>query len=108
MNLSPFNDRRTASLLSKVSDDLSHLRDDVGDLISHTTRRTLPKGAKDLADSARQGLAAGVSQLRSLRGHHPSPCTTGWVGGALLVGLLAVGVYALCKHRGSGNYEDEY
>jgi hypothetical protein len=111
----PFYDRRAASLLSKVSDDLADLREDLGKLLSHTTRRTLPRGARDLAesardlaDTARHGLAAGgayaSSHLRSLGGYQPSRCTTGWVGGALLLGILAAGVYAFCQSGESDYY----
>lgn len=54
-----------------------------------------------MADTARERLAAGgsyaASRLRSL-GQSPPRQAIGIVGGALLVGLLAAGAYALCKN----------
>jgi hypothetical protein len=100
MNLSPFSDRRTTKLLGRVRDDVSSLRHDIGDLLVHTTRKTLPNGARELADQARNQLAAGgayaATRMRSLR--PPQTSTQGWVGGAMVVGLLAVGIYALCRN----------
>ena len=109
MSHSPFYDRRAATLLSRVSDDLSNLRSDVASLLSHTTRRTIPKGARELTDSARHGIAAGgayaASHLRSLRGgHEPSRSTTGWIGGAVLLGVLAASAYAMLQHRDSASF----
>jgi len=97
----PFNDSRASGLLSRVREDIAHLRQDVGNLVQHTARHTLPEGARGLADNARHRLAAGgnyaASRLRTLR-QSPPRQAIGIVGGALLVGLLAAGAYALCKN----------
>jgi hypothetical protein len=99
MNL-PFQDRRASSLLTRVREDISHLRHDVGNLVQHTARYTVPQGAKELADTARHRLAEGghyaASRLRSLRSSPPRQAI-GVVGGAILVGVLAAGIYALMK-----------
>ena len=77
MNKSPFQDPRANDLLSRVSEDVSLLRQDIGQLFSHTTRHTLPMGARGLADTARNRLAAGriytAEQLRALRNHVGEP-----------------------------------
>lgn len=100
MNSSIFHDRKANGLLNRVCEDVAHLRDDIGSLLSHTTKRTLPNGARELADQAKHQIAAGgayaASRLRDLRGHQPAP-SAGWIGGAIVVGLLAYGAYALCK-----------
>lgn len=100
MNSSPFTDRRANGLLNRVREDVSHLREDIGNLLSHTTQKTLPNGARDLADQAKQQLAAGsayaASRLRDFRNQPQNP-STAWIGGALVVGLLAYGAYALCQ-----------
>jgi hypothetical protein len=86
-------------LLSRVSEDISLLRQDVGHLISHTARHTLPASAREIAASARSHLASGrlrtAEQLRSLR-DHTSP-QAAWIGGAVAVGLIAAGIYWFCK-----------
>lgn len=96
----PFHDNRAAGLLSRVREDISHLRQDVANLVTHTTRHTLPKGARDLADSARHQLAAGgsyaASRLRGLRDSPPKQAL-GVLGGAILVGVIAAAVYVVCK-----------
>jgi uncharacterized membrane protein YebE (DUF533 family) len=98
MNSTLFKDRRTAGLLNRVRQDVSHLREDIGDLLNHTTRETLPNGAHDLANEARRQLAAGgayaATRLRSLRSTPPRE-SAGWIGGAVIVGLLAYGAYTL-------------
>lgn len=98
MSHSPFHDNRAAGLLSRVRDDISHLRQDVGDLVNHTARHTLPRGARGLADNARQQFMAGgnyaASRLRSLS---PPRQAIGVIGGAVLVGVIAAGIYVLCK-----------
>lgn len=100
MNSSPFTDRRASGLLHRVREDVSHLREDIGNLLSHTTRKTLPNGVQDLADQAKHQLAAGgayaASRLRDFRSQPHKP-STAWIGGALVVGLLAYGAYALCQ-----------
>lgn len=100
MNSSPFTDRRANGLLNRVREDVSHLREDIGNLLSHTTKKTLPNGARDLADQAKHQLAAGgayaASRLRDFRSQ-PQNSSTAWIGGALVVGLLAYGAYAICQ-----------
>lgn len=102
MNASPFQDPRANDLLSRVSDDVSLLRQDIGNLLSHTTRHTLPAGVRGLADSAKSRLASGklysAEQLRALRGQVSQPAAA-WVGGALLFGVIAAGVYLFCSGK---------
>ena len=99
MNKSAFHDSRVGDLLSRVGEDISMLRDDVRHLVSHTARQILPAGAREIARSARGTLEAGrlhaADRMRSLREHPNQPAT--WVGGALVAGLLAAGVYWFCK-----------
>lgn len=92
-----FYDHRANGLLSRVRDDVSDFRNDLGDLLTRTTRHTIPKGARQLADTAHDHLASGrdyaVARFRSLRGRPAAPAL-GVVGGAILVGLIAAGAYA--------------
>lgn len=101
MNL-PFQDRRASSLLTRVREDISHLRQDVGNLVHHTARYTLPQGARGLADTARHRLAEGghyaADRLRSFRSSPPRQAI-GVLGGAILVGVLAAGIYAFMKNE---------
>ena len=96
----PFHDNRASGLLSRVREDISHLRQDMANLVTHTTRHTLPRGARDLADTARHQLAAGssyaASRLRDLRSSAPKQAL-GILGGAILVGVIAAAVYVVCK-----------
>jgi hypothetical protein len=100
MNTSPFQDPRATDLLSRVSEDVSLLRQDIGNLISHARRHTLPDGVRGLAESARKRLAASrfssADPLRSLRNPANQPATA-WIGGAMVVGLIAAGIYLFCK-----------
>ena len=100
MSITPFNDPRATDPLSRVSDDVSLLRDDIRKLASHTARHTLPLGARNLADSARTRFAAGktysAEHLRALREQMNQPATA-WISGAVAVGLIAAGVYWFCK-----------
>lgn len=93
-------DPRASDLLSRVSEDISLLRQDIGNLFSHATKHTIPAGARELADSARSRLLAGraysAEQLRALRAQVNQPAAA-WVGGAVVVGLLAAGIYLFCK-----------
>lgn len=102
MNTTLFKDRRATGLLNRVREDVSHLRDDIGSLLTHTTRTTLPNGARELADQAKSQLAAGgayaASRLRDLRSHPPRQ-SAGWVGGAVVVGLLSYGAYVLWREH---------
>lgn len=101
MNHLPFQDSRASGLLSRVREDISHLRQDVRNLVAHTTRHTLPQGARELADTARHQLAAGgsyaASRIRSFRSSPPPRQALGVIGGAVLVGVLAAAIYAVCK-----------
>jgi hypothetical protein len=96
----PFQDPRANDLLSRVSQDVSMLRQDIGRLFSHTTRHTLPEGVRGLADSARNRLASSklysAEHLRALRGQVNQPAAA-WIGGAVIVGLLAAGTYLFLK-----------
>ena len=102
MSLPLFSDRRAAGLLDRVRADVSHLRDDIGNLLTHAKKETLPNGARELADQAKNQFAAGsayaASRLRGLRSQPPRQ-SVGWVGGAVLAGLVAYGVYAICRTR---------
>ncbi len=88
--------------MNRVREDVSTLRDDIGRLISHTTRQTLPSGARELADQAKQRIAkrgsSAATQIRDLGTSHPA----GLIGGAVVLGLLAAGAYAL-THQHNGN-----
>lgn len=100
MNTSLFTDNRTAGLMNRVREDVSTLRDDIRHLLSHTTRQTLPNGARELAGQAKQQIATrganAASMVRDLGGRHP----VGLIGGAVVLGLLAAGTYALTHHNG--------
>ena len=99
MNHSTLQDSRTVGLLSRVREAIAHLRQDVGNLVQHTTHHTLPQGARELAENARHQIAAGgyaASRLRSLRVSPPRQAI-GVIGGAILVGAPAAGLYALCR-----------
>jgi hypothetical protein len=100
MNTTPFQDPRASDLLSRVSEDVSLLRQDIGSLLTHTARHTLPAGVRGLTDSARNRLAASrlysTEQLRALRNQVNQPAMA-WVGGAVVVGLIAAGLYLFCK-----------
>jgi hypothetical protein len=94
------SDPRANDLLSRVSEDISLLRQDIGNLFTHARRHTLPEAARGISDTARQRLLTGreftTEQLRALRSQIQQPATA-WVGGAVLVGLLAAGVYWFLK-----------
>ncbi len=100
MSHNPFQDRRSSSLLNRVRDDISSLREDISSLLQHTTKTTVPNSARDLADQAKSQLMAGsafaANRLRSLR-NQPTSTSAGWIGGAVVVGLIAYGAYALIK-----------
>ena len=102
MSTSPFNDPRAGDLLSRVSDDVSMLRQDIGNLFSHTTRHTLPTGVRSLADTAKHRIASGrqysAEHLRALRDQVNRPAAA-WIGGAVLFGVIAAGVYLFCSGK---------
>ncbi len=93
-------DKRSKDLLTRVSKDISRLKDDVSTLFSHTGKHTIPDSASRLADYSRNRLSAGGdlanSQLRYLR-EHPGQSSAGIVGGLILLGAVGVGIYYLCK-----------
>ena len=103
MNTTPFQDPRATDLLARVSEDVTLLRQDIGQLIHHTARHTLPSGMRELADSAKSRLASGrqysAAQLQALRNQVNQPATA-WVGGAVVLGLIAAGIYLFCKENG--------
>jgi hypothetical protein len=108
MKATMFQDPRANDLLSRVSEDVSLLRQDVGNLFTHTARHTLPASAHKLADQAKTSLAAGrtftAEQLNSLKSQIKQPAAA-WVGGAAALGLLAAGAYMLLhsnNHNGTG------
>lgn len=114
MSTSLLQDPRASDLLSRVSEDVSLLRQDIRQLASHTARHTLPEGARILANTARSRIAAGktysAEHLRALRQQMNQPATA-WVGGAVAVGLIAAGVYWFCKDGtccASGDGEENY
>jgi hypothetical protein len=87
--------------MNRVREDVSTLRDDIRHLISHTTRQTLPNGVRELAGQAKQQIAnrgaLAASGIRDLGARHPA----GLIGGAVVIGLLAAGAYALThQHNG--------
>ena len=102
MSTSPFHDPQAGDLLSRVSDDVSMLRQDIGNLLSHTTRHTLPTGVRSLADTAKNRFVSGrqysAEHLRALRDQVNTPATA-WIGGALLFGVIAAGVYLFCSGK---------
>ncbi len=109
MSQAPFRDRRASNLLHRVREDVSNLREDIGSLLHHATKNTVPNSARDLADQAKSQLAAGsayaANRFRNLR-YQPTRQSAGWIGGAVVVGLLAFGAYAIIK--ANCPCEDEY
>lgn len=101
MNSSLLNNSRSTGLMNRVREDVSTLRDDIRHLISHTTRQTLPNGARELAGQAKLQISSrganAATHLRDLGTRHPA----GLIGGAVVIGLLAAGAYALThQHNG--------
>ena len=96
-----FSDRRATGLLDRVRDDVARLRDDIGNLLTHTTRETLPNSAREIAGQAKQQFAASsafaASRLRGLT-RQPPRHSASWLGGAVVTGLIAYGVYALLRN----------
>ena len=98
MNTYSFKESRTNGLLSRVGEDVSMLRQDLGNLVSHTARHALPA----VADLAKDRLASGgvytMEHLRSF-GVQMSKRATARIGGAMLIGCLAAGAYLLFNSR---------
>ena len=90
--------------MNRVREDVSNLRDDIRHLMSYTTRQTLPNGARELAGQAKQQLASSgaqvASRIRDLNGRQ----SAGVIGGAVVIGLLAAGAYALTHHNGHNGH----
>ncbi len=107
MNLPHLQDRHTASLLNRVRKDVSLLREDIGNLLSDTTHRALPNTAHEIAERAKHQLAAGsayaVSRLRDLKSTPPP--AVNWVGAAAILGLIALGAFAIHR-RNSANRQE--
>lgn len=112
MSDNPFEDKRASQLLSRVGEDLSSLRNDVKMLLGHTTRHTLPDGARGLARSGRERLLSGrdyaADRVRYL-GHsarqHPTSVS---VAGVLLLGAVAAGVWlVLRKEKQPAHWSEE-
>jgi len=105
MKTNLFQDPRANDLLSRVSEDVSLLRQDVANLFAHTTRHTLPASAHKLADEAKNRLAASkiftAEQLNALRGQIKQP-SAAWVGGAAAIGLFAAAAYLLLNNKSNG------
>ncbi len=85
-----FDDKRAADLLSRVREDLSSLRDDVKRLAQHAGRHTLPDALRSGRDYARDGIDRAGRVARE----HPAGVS---LGGALLLGAVAAGVWWLIK-----------
>lgn len=113
MSSSIFNDRHASKLLSRVREDVSNLRSDIANLLTHTGQKTLPHVSRELADQARGQLAAGgayaASHLRRLRGA-PQPVShgAGIAGGALMLALVAAGVGCYFWQKGCTPTRGEY
>jgi hypothetical protein len=107
-------DRKMKDLIDRVGEDVSQLRSDIRSLFTHTGRHTLPEGARELREQAREKLHAGgafaASQLRYLR-QHPAQSSVGLLGGLLILGAVGAGIYYLCKSDCCGKLcrrDDEY
>lgn len=81
MNETPLQDSRTVGLLSRIREDIGHLRQDVGNLARHRIAA---------------GSSYAASRLRSFRASPPRQAF-GVIGGAILIGALAAGIYAVCR-----------
>ena len=103
MITSSHQDARAANLLSRVSEDVSLLRQDIGNLVSHTARQTVAGGAREFAENARTRIGAGreysAEQLRAL-GEQIKQHPAAWLGGAAAVGLISAGAYLLFRGEG--------
>jgi len=109
MITSSHQDARAANLLSRVSEDVSLLRQDIGNLVSHTAHQTVAGGAREFAENARTRIAAGkeysAEQLRAL-GEQIKQHPAAWLGGAAAVGLISAGAYLLFRGEG-GNAQSQ-
>lgn len=93
-------DARATNLLSRVSEDVSLLRQDIRNLVSHTARQTVAGGARELAENACTKIAASraytADQLRAL-GDQMKQHPAAWLGGAAAVGLISAGAFLLFR-----------
>lgn len=100
MTTSSHQDARATTLLSRVSEDVSLLRQDIRNLVSHTAHQTVAGGAREFAENARNKIAAGsaytAEQLRAL-GDQMKQHPAAWLGGAAAVGLISAGAYLLFR-----------
>jgi hypothetical protein len=103
MITSSHQDARATNLLSRVSEDVSLLRQDISNLVSHTAHQTVTGGAREFAENARTRIAAGkeysAEQLRAL-GEQIKQHPAAWLGGAAAVGLISAGAYLLFRGEG--------
>lgn len=86
-------------LISRVGDDVSQLRNDISSLFTHTGRHTLPESARELRAQARERLNAGGHYAAAYLREHPGRSSVGILGGLVLLGAAATGIYYLCKGR---------
>lgn len=104
MITSSHQDARATNLLSRVSEDVSLLRQDIRNLVSHTARQTVAGGAREIAENARNKIAASraysAEQLRAL-GEQMKQHPAAWLGGAAAVGLISAGAYLFFRGDGS-------
>lgn len=100
MITSSHQDARATNLLSRVSEDVSLLRQDIRNLVSHTARQTVAGGAREIAENARNKIAASraysAEQLRAL-GEQMKQHPAAWLGGAAAVGLISAGAFLLFR-----------
>ena len=104
MSTSSHQDARATNLLSRVSEDVSLLRQDIRNLVSHTARHTVAGGAREIAENARNKIAASraysAEQLQAL-GEQMKQHPAAWLSGAAAVGLISAGAYFLFRGNGS-------
>lgn len=99
MSLNLTEDRKMKSLLSRVGDDVSQLKNDISSLFSHTGRHTLPESARELRAQARERLSAGGHYAANFLRENPGRSSVGILGGLILLGAAGAGIYYLCKGK---------
>ncbi len=102
-------DKRVKHLLSRVGNDLGQLKEDVATLLSHTTHRTIPEGARELVHHAKARIDAGgeyaASRLSQFR-KSPHPTRTEVVGGLLALAVIGAGICYLLSCNGCEDESD--